>query len=62
MNRLLVLALTAALSTPALAMPAPHRQVHQTFEQRQSQAELGHKNDPHWQPCRYSDYGDNTCE
>lgn len=62
MNRLLVFALTAALSTPALAMPAPHRQVHQAFEQRQSQAELSQKNAPYWQPCHYSDYRDNTCE
>jgi hypothetical protein len=60
MNRLLVFALTAALSTPALAMPAPHRQVDRTFEQKQSQAEQIRNND--WQPCRYSDKRDNSCE
>jgi hypothetical protein len=60
MNRLLVFALTAALSTPALAMPAPHRQVDRTFEQKQSQAELSRKNHPYWQACQVADY--NTCE
>jgi hypothetical protein len=67
MNRLLTaLAFTVALATPALAMPGAgpdhHRRVHQRFEQKQSQAEKTQTNDPYWQPCRYSAYGDNTCE
>jgi len=67
MNRLhIALAFTAALATPALAMPGAepdhHHQVHQRFEQKQSQAEKTQTNDPYWQPCRYSAYGDNTCE
>jgi hypothetical protein len=44
------------------AGPDHHRRVHQRFEQKQSQAEKTQTNDPYWQPCRYSAYGDNTCE
>jgi hypothetical protein len=67
MNRLFVaLALTAALSTPALAMPGAraddHRQVQPRSEQKQSQARESRTNDPYWQPCHYSSYMDNSCE
>ena len=61
MNRLLVaLALTAALSTPALARgeagPYHHRYVQPTSEQhqRQSQTANSQTNDPYWQPCDYT--------
>jgi hypothetical protein len=67
MNRLFVApALTAALSTSALAMPGAraddHRQVQPRSEQKQSQARESRTNDPYWQPCHYSSYMDNSCE
>jgi hypothetical protein len=69
MNKLLIaIALSAILSTPALAMPGAgpehQRHVQPNPETRQNQKQVmnSHDTDPYWKPCRYSDYGDNTCE
>ena len=65
MSKLLIaIALTAALSTPALAVPGAgpdyHRYVQSERHQKQSQACNRQNNDPYWKPCNYSD--SNSCE
>jgi hypothetical protein len=69
MNRLLgALALTAALSTPALARgeagPYHHRYVQPTSEQHQKQSKAGYSqtNDPYWKPCHFTSAGYNSCD
>jgi len=69
MSKLLIaVAFTAALSTPALAVPgtkSDYRHVHSKSEppQNQSQPSNGQTNDPYWKPCHFSRYGGmNTCD
>jgi hypothetical protein len=59
---LFAVAFTAALSTPALAVPgtkSDYRHVHSKSElpQNQSQPSNGQTNDPYWKPCHFSRYG-----
>jgi hypothetical protein len=66
MNRLLIaIALTAALSMPAIAMPsaAPDRYGHAKFDRHQKQSHAGNSQtwDPYWRRCSYFSYR-NSCE
>ena len=65
---LFAVAFTAALSTPALAVPgkrSDYRQVPSNSElpQNRSQASNGQTNDPYGKTCHFSRYGGmNTCD